>query len=123
LQELSGAYRERLGVRVHTRLEPVRLEPEAEHAVLRIVQEALANAVKHARPDEIALTLVERDGQVTVTVRDDGTGFTPADSEAHHGLGLRLMSERAAEVGAVLHVDSVPGRGTTVEVSMPGGPP
>jgi signal transduction histidine kinase len=119
LRELSGAYRERLGVRVHTRLEPVRLGPEAEHAVLRIVQEALANAIKHARPDEIALTLVEQDGQATVTIRDDGVGFSPADSEAHHGLGLRLMNERATEVGGVLRVDSLPGRGTTVEVSLP----
>jgi signal transduction histidine kinase len=119
LQALSGAYRERLGARVHARLEPVRLGPEAEHAVLRIVQEALANAVKHARPDHIALTLVEQDGQVTVTIRDDGVGFSPADSEAHHGLGLRLMSERATEVGGVLRIDSLPGRGTTVEVSLP----
>jgi signal transduction histidine kinase len=122
LEELSGAYRERLGARVDTRLEPVRLGPEAEHAVLRIVQEALANAVKHAQPDQIALTLVAQEGRVTVTVRDDGTGFDPADSRARHGLGLRLMGERATEVGGELRVESHPGVGTTVEVSLPGGP-
>jgi signal transduction histidine kinase len=123
LQELSGAYRERLGARVHTRLEPVRLRPEVEHAVLRIVQEALANAVKHGRPEEIAMTLVAQQGRVTVTVRDDGAGFDTADSRARHGLGLRLMGERAAEVGGVLRVESHPGRGTTVEVSLPGAAP
>lgn len=122
LEELSGAYRERLGARVDTRVEPVRLRPEAEHAVLRIVQEALANAVKHAQPDQIALTLVAEDGWVTVTIRDDGAGFDPADSRPRHGLGLRLMAERAAEVGGVLRVESQPGRGTTVEVSLPGEP-
>jgi signal transduction histidine kinase len=107
---------------VDTRLEPVRLRPEVEHAALRIVQEALANAVKHAQPDRIALTLVAREGRVTVTVRDDGAGFDPADSGARHGLGLRLMGERAAEVGGELRVESQPGRGTTVEVSLPGAP-
>jgi signal transduction histidine kinase len=121
LEELSGAYRERLGVRVDTSLEPVRLRPEAEHAVLRIVQEALANAVKHAQPDQIGLTLVARQGRVTVSVRDDGAGFDPADSRSRHGLGLRLMAERAAEVGGELRVESDPGQGTTVELSLPGG--
>ena len=121
LEELSGAYRERLGVLVRTRLEPVQLRPDAEHAVLRIVQEALANAVKHARPDEIVLTLAREGDRVTVTVRDDGAGFTPADPDTRHGLGLGLMRERAAEVGGALAVESAPGRGTTVEVSLPGG--
>jgi len=120
LEELSGAYRERLGVRVDTSLEPVRLRPEAEHAVLRIVQEALANAVKHAQPDQIGLTLVARQGRVTVSVRDDGAGFDPADSRSRHGLGLRLMAERAAEVGGELRVESDPGQGTTVVVTLPG---
>jgi signal transduction histidine kinase len=123
LEELAGAYRERLGVRVRTRLDPVRLVPEAEHAVLRIVQEALANAVRHAGADEIALTLALQAGRATVTVRDDGSGFTPADPGSRHGLGLRLMRERAVEVGGSLRVESVPGGGTTVEVSLPGGAP
>jgi signal transduction histidine kinase len=123
LEELSGAYHERLGVRVRTRLVPAQLRPDAEHAVLRIVQEALANAVKHARPDEIVLTLAREGDQVTVTVRDDGAGFNPADPDTRHGLGLRLMRERAAEVGGALAVESAPGRGTTVEVSLPGGAP
>ena len=123
LEELAGAYRERLGMRVSTQLDPVRLGPEAEHAVLRIVQEAFANAVKHGRPDEIALTVAREADQVTVTVRDDGSGFTPADPQTRHGLGLRLMRERAGEVGGALRLESVPGEGTTVEVSLPGGAP
>jgi hypothetical protein len=52
------AYRERLGVTVEADLEPVELAPAAEHAVLRVVQEALANAVKHARPNRIRLQLL-----------------------------------------------------------------
>lgn len=123
LEELSGAYRERLGLRVRARLDPVQLRPEVEHAVLRIVQEAMANAVKHAQPGEITLTLVGEGNRVTVTVRDDGVGFTPADPDTRHGLGLHLMRERAVEVGGELAVDSVPGQGTTVEVSLPVGPP
>jgi signal transduction histidine kinase len=56
-----------------------------------------------------------------VSVRDDGAGFDPADSRSRHGLGLRLMAERAAEVGGELRVESGPGQGTTVELSLPGG--
>jgi two-component system nitrate/nitrite sensor histidine kinase NarX len=56
-----------------------------------------------------------------VTVRDDGAGFDLADSPARHGMGLRLMGERAAEVGGELRVESRPGQGTTIELWLPGG--
>jgi two-component system, NarL family, sensor histidine kinase LiaS len=124
LEELCGAYRERLGVTVDADLEPVQLAPPAEHAVLRVVQEALTNAVKHARPNRIRLRLHRRqDGQVAVTVSDDGAGFDPSLAEQRHGLGLGLMQQRVAELGGTLQLDSTPGKGTTVQVLLPGGRP
>jgi signal transduction histidine kinase len=123
LEELSRAYRERLGVSVDADLAPVRLAPPVEHAVFRIVQEALANAVKHARPAHICLRLDHRDGQAVVSVEDDGDGFDPARAEERHGMGLQLMRERVAEVGGTLQLDASPGKGTRVRVLLPGERP
>jgi signal transduction histidine kinase len=125
LEELCGAYHERLGVTVDADLEPVELAPQVEHAVLRVVQEALANAVKHAQPSRIRLRLhqQEQDGQVAVTVTDDGGGFDPELAEQQHGLGLGLMRERVAELGGTLQLTSNPGQGTSVRALLPRGRP
>jgi signal transduction histidine kinase len=87
LEELCQAYHHRLGVTVDADLEPAELAPPVEHAVLRVVQEALANAVKHAQPTRIVLRLQHQDGQVEVVVNDNGGGFDPARAEQRHGLG------------------------------------
>jgi signal transduction histidine kinase len=123
LEELCGAYRERLGVTVDADLEPVQLAPQVEHAVLRVVQEALANAVKHAQPSRIRLRLEQQDGQVAVMVTDNGGGFDPELAEQQHGLGLGLMRERVAELGGTLQLTSTPGNGTSVRALLPAGPP
>jgi signal transduction histidine kinase len=123
LEELCHAYRERLGVTVDADLEPVELTPAAEHAVLRVVQEALANAVKHAQPTRIRLRLHHQDGQVAVTVSDDGGGFEVARADQRHGLGVSLMRERVTELGGELQLDSRPGQGTSVRVLLPRGRP
>jgi two-component system, NarL family, sensor histidine kinase LiaS len=123
LEELCQAYRDRLGVAVDADLEPVDLDPAVEHAVLRIVQEALANAVKHARPTRITVLLRRAGGQVTVAVTDNGDGFDPARAGERHGMGLGLMRERVAELGGVFEVDSVPGEGTTVRIVLTRGRP
>jgi signal transduction histidine kinase len=121
LEELCQAYRQRLGVTVDADLEPMSLSPPAEHAVLRVVQEALANAVKHAQPTQIRLRLHHQNGQVEVTVTDDGAGFEPAHAEQRHGLGLRLMRQRVAELGGTFQLDSTPGQGTSVRILLPRG--
>src|SRR5512133_3128503 len=123
LEELCGAYRERLGMAIDADLEPVQLAPPAEHAVLRVVQEALANAVKHAQPTRIRLRLHPQDGRVAVSVTDDGGGFDPQLAEQRHGLGLGLMRQRVAELGGTFQLDSTPGQGTTVRILLPRGAP
>jgi two-component system, NarL family, sensor histidine kinase LiaS len=123
LEELCDTYRERLGVTIDADLEPVELASPAEHAVLRVVQEALANAVKHAQPTRIRLRLSQQDGQVAVTVDDDGGGFDPSLAEQRHGMGLGLMQQRVAELGGSLQLDSTAGRGTSVRILLPGDRP
>jgi signal transduction histidine kinase len=103
------------------------LDAEGEHQVLRIVQEAVGNAVRHAAAHRIAVTLAvhgpggpARSGELVARVVDDGAGFDPGDV-AHRArrLGLTSMDERAAALGGRLTIDSTPGAGTTVELRVP----
>jgi signal transduction histidine kinase len=119
LDELCRAYEARLGIPVTAHLAPVSLDAQAEHAVLRVVQEALGNAIRHGEPSSIELRLATVDGRVEVTVRDDGRGFDPQSTSGRHGMGLGLMRERIRELGGVVKVGSTPDHGTTVRVSLP----
>ncbi|GIH19176.1 HAMP domain-containing sensor histidine kinase [Rugosimonospora africana] len=110
LRQLAETYRQRVGITVHTHLDDVELDPVHEHALLRIAQEAFANAVRHGDPTDLTLTLT---GDV-LRVHDSGHGFDPGAPRL--GMGLTLMRERAAEIGARLAVVSSPGAGTTIEV-------
>jgi signal transduction histidine kinase len=105
----------------------VSLPATRSEAAFRIVQEALGNAVKHARATALAVTLAEADGCLRVTVADNGTGFDPdapvigsADGRTG-GMGLAGMRERAAAAGLTLAISSAPGAGTRLDVAAPLG--
>jgi signal transduction histidine kinase len=126
LEELCRAYETRLGIRVDTALEEVRLDPPAEHAILRVTQEALGNAVKHGDPATIDVRLANGAANgagggdyITLEVRDDGCGFDAVQVRDRHGMGLGLMRERVTELGGGLDVISSPGAGTTVRARLP----
>jgi signal transduction histidine kinase len=96
---------------------PQRLAGELETGIYRIVQEALTNAVKHGGAERAVVEVTEVGGQVTVAVRDDGAGFDP--TTATTGFGLVGMRERAELLDGTIDTDSVPGRGTTIQVTLP----
>jgi len=100
-------------------LEHIRLSPEIETSLYRIVQEALTNVARHAQARSVSVLLQARDGQIVATVEDDGKGFDPAQVQAKGRLGLFGMQERAAMLGGSLNIESAPGRGTTVFVKIP----
>ncbi|MEY9929335.1 signal transduction histidine kinase [Catenulispora sp. GP43] len=106
--------------RVEFRLdgEPYALPMEAEVALLRAAQEALANVERHAGAAHAAVTLAYHDDQVTLDVFDDGCGF---DSAAATGgrFGLHGMRERISEFGGTLTIESARGEGTAVAVALP----
>ena len=83
-------------------------------ALYHIGQEALANAVRHARPTTLRILLAYEKGAVQLRIADDGAGFVSADDLP--GFGLLSMRKRAASVGATLQISSVPGQGTEVSV-------
>jgi signal transduction histidine kinase len=97
------------------------LDPDVEHQVLRIAQEAVSNALRHARAARVDVAAgAGPDGGLVLTVTDDGQGFDPeARSVRSRRLGLTSMHERAASLGGVLDVTSAPGRGTTVALRLP----
>jgi signal transduction histidine kinase len=96
-----------------------RTEPETDAEVLRIAQEALNNALRHADAERIELRLAARDGRLTLTVADDGVGFDPgAPGVRSRRLGLTSMEERARALGGSLAVVSRPGDGTTVTLEV-----
>jgi DNA-binding NarL/FixJ family response regulator len=96
LQEICTAYHERLGVNVDASLDDVTVPAPVEHALLRITQEACANAVRHGNARRLAVSMTRQDGHVELAVRDTGTGFDPAAS--HVGSGLVHIRDRVAVV-------------------------
>lgn len=120
LQEIAAAYRTRLNIEVITRIEPVCLSPAREETLLRIAQEAVSNAARHARASAITLVLKPEGGDVVLSVTDDGRGFDFAQSNESHGLGLRLMQERVQEAEGTLHLQTAPGDGTCLVVRLRG---
>lgn len=105
----------------------VEIELDLEHAdevadwaardVYRIAQEAVGNAVRHGAPHRIQVRLYRRGADMALEVSDDGSGFDPAS--AVRGGGLAGMSERAASLGAQLHLGSRPGGGTILSLVIP----
>ncbi len=117
LQELGANYHDRLGVVVDASLDDVTVPAPVGHALLRITQEACANAVRHGEVRKLAVSLTRQRGQVELVVRDEGTGFDPAAGAA--GSGLAHIRARVAELGGTAAIDSAPGRGTSVTVRVP----
>ena len=84
----------------------------------RITQEAVNNAVKHAKARNIAVELTTRRGLIQLKVSDDGKGIVPSKL-AHGGAGMHIMRYRADIIGATLNVQSEKGKGTTVTCTLP----
>ncbi|MFI6017325.1 GAF domain-containing sensor histidine kinase [Streptomyces sp. NPDC051287] len=93
-----------------------------EEALLRVAQEALHNALRHSGAEHVDVTVNRRGGGAVLRVTDDGGGFDPhLTRRAGRHLGLVSMRDRASGVGGTLTVESAPGKGTTIEMEVPGG--
>jgi signal transduction histidine kinase len=106
------------GIRFELRLtgQPRPLPRKISEHLLRIGQEAITNAVRHARAGHILVSLGFTRDRVTLRVKDDGSGFTPGKSSGAPHFGLVNMAERAEQIAARFEVRSEPGQGTNVEV-------
>lgn len=115
------SFSSRFGVEVELELDPaVVVEAEGRNALLRILHEALVNAVRHGDAQQILVRLSREPGGPSLRIADDGSGFdVPAAIDAAKGLGLTSMQERAGILGGTLSIASRPGAGTVVEVGLP----
>jgi signal transduction histidine kinase len=96
-----------------------RLRPGVDDEVFRIAQEALHNALRHARAGRITMRLEENGEGVGLSVSDDGVGFDPGAAALRaRRLGLTSMEERARELGGRLEITSAPGAGTSVHLEV-----
>ncbi|MFD2473555.1 PAS domain-containing sensor histidine kinase [Amycolatopsis silviterrae] len=95
------------------------LPPEVEVELFRVVVESLTNVVKHANAKSARISFTRSGRDLSVTIRDDGKGFDPADPHAGH-LGLISMRERLDRVGGRLRVESAPGGPTKVHATVAG---
>ena len=95
------------------------LRPEHEHELLRIAQEAVSNAVRHAQPRTVRITMADDSDHFVLAVADDGVGMDqPPELHARQGFGLSSMRQRAGAIGGDWLVESHTGAGTRVSVRL-----
>jgi signal transduction histidine kinase len=103
-----------------------RWDPRIEATVFRVVQESLANVAKHAHATAVTIELIPDDTALSLRLSDNGLGFAPvktkSDGAAGGQFGILNMRERVTELGGTFAVDSRPGKGTTVRVTIPRSP-
>jgi nitrate/nitrite-specific signal transduction histidine kinase len=122
LHQLAEAISGREGVPVQVRIEGhCVLSPDVHVALYRIAQEALNNALKHARAETVSVDLEQLTGAVALQIRDDGVGFEVEQARRRGGMGLQSMAERAQRIQGKLTIASAPGQGTIVRVDVQAG--
>jgi two-component system, NarL family, sensor kinase len=108
------------GIETSLEIEPdVRLDVEREALCFRVAGEAVRNALKHAGAARVDVALRRGEGGTELTVSDDGGGFDPAAAGVEGHIGTDLLRDLAAEAGGTVRLDSAPGRGTVVVLSLP----
>ena len=95
------------------------LPPEVGLSLLRVVQEALHNAIKHSGVRQVEIQLREDSGEIHIIVSDSGNGFDIEAARRGQGLGLTSMQERVRLVGGTMAIESKPMGGTTIHVRVP----
>ncbi|MGH2946794.1 MAG: sensor histidine kinase [Solirubrobacteraceae bacterium] len=119
VEDLCGRFSRRgPPVRASFALEGPEPAPDVTAAIVRVLNEALANAARHAGASRVDVRLEAGEGSIAIEVADDGGGFAPEEVR-DGGLGLGLMCARVAEAAGELTVASHPGRGTTISARFP----
>lgn len=120
LEDYVKTFRERtqLDVRFEKSGSAEKLSPDAQLTLFRVLQESLSNTAKHANARQVQVKLAYDSGRVLLSVRDDGKGFDPKQRPPGH-YGLLNMHERAMKIGGEIIIDSAPGQGSHVCISLP----
>jgi signal transduction histidine kinase len=95
------------------------LPTRIQHELLRIAQEAISNAARHAKPTVVTVTLRWNPPNLILQVKDNGSGISSARLEKSDGVGLGSMRDRVAQIDAKLEIQTAAGRGTSIIVTVP----
>jgi signal transduction histidine kinase len=96
-----------------------RVSPEHGAQLLHLLRESLSNAARHARAGHLTIAFRQAEGLAILSVTDDGVGFDPASPAGAGHQGLANMRARAEAIGGTLRIESAPGKGTRIIVSVP----
>ncbi len=111
LQELVGQWEHQTGIQTQLEIEiKEKCSLLIEEALFRIVQEALSNAARHSQASSVRLRLVSESGRITLSITDNGRGFSP-EANGLKGVGIRSMRERMQALGGDIEIESQPGQG------------
>jgi signal transduction histidine kinase len=97
---------------------PQKMEPQKELILFRIIQESLHNSIKHASPKLLYVYAIFEDSTLQLSIGDNGAGFTYSNNH-EHGSGLRNMQSRSKLIGAGWQIESSPGNGTKIHLTIP----
>jgi signal transduction histidine kinase len=96
-----------------------RLPQRIQHELLRFAQEAISNAVRHAKPTVVSVALRWEPPNLVLQVKDNGSGIPRASLEKGKGFGLRNMRTRASQIDGKLDIQTVAGHGTSIVLTVP----
>jgi PAS domain S-box-containing protein len=121
LQGLRDDFMERHGIpcELYADENELRLDDAASTAIFRIVQEALTNIARHAQASNVTMNLYRLNGDLLITIRDDGRGIHPEDMEKAESLGLIGMRERVWAMNGEINITSEEAPGTRIDIVLP----
>lgn len=114
-------FRDRSGIqcKLSSNVEEVALAPASSTAVFRVFQEALTNVARHAHASQVEVRLASQANHFVLQVRDNGRGMVVRDMTDSQSLGLLGMRERIHLLSGTFDINSLPGQGTTIQISLP----
>lgn len=120
LQNLSGTIEAASSLKIdfHAYGMDDRLNGAAEHSLYQIIQELLANIMRHAQAGEVTIQMNRYNHTLNILVEDDGVGFNPDAISRNSGLGLQSIRDRVRQLNGTLQIDSSPGRGTIISIDL-----
>ncbi|MGD6816029.1 sensor histidine kinase [Metabacillus sp. 113a] len=118
IEELLSELIHKVPLEVHWKLEPFTMAKGVEDHLFRILQESVSNTLRHAKAEQLDVLLIKREQLAILRITDDGVGFKIDQTKAG-SYGLQNIRERAAELGGLVKILSLPNRGTRLEVRIP----
>jgi len=114
---LVRALSEQTPIHLQARIDQIRADAATQLMIYQIAKEGLVNALEHSHADNISVELLQVRGLIFLRIEDDGVGFDPMGEREGH-FGIHIMRERAAAAKAHLSLDSIPGRGARLSLSI-----